>query len=89
MRQGALLRNLAHEHRDRATDRLVDIDNENLVVIPEKNSAPPTGGQDRPHLHLNHRFIHPSETVGEPIRNTSIRTARRARNFFRRALACW
>ena len=76
MRKGTFFAYLAHEHGDGAADRLIDINDENFVVIPEKNSTSPARGQDRPHLHLNHRFVHPSETVGEPIRKTSIRAAR-------------
>src|SRR6202047_1388784 len=53
-----LLGNLAHEHRDRAANGLIDINNEYLVVVSQKHRATATGWQNRAHLHFDHRFIH-------------------------------
>ena len=54
----ALLGNLAHEHRDRAAHRLIDINDEHFVVVAEKHRAPAARRQNCPHLHLDHRFVH-------------------------------
>ena len=61
VRQRPFLDRAAHEHRDRAADALVDIDDENFVVVPEENRAAAARRQDRPHLHLDHRFVHPKK----------------------------
>ena len=58
VRQGALFGNVAHEHRDRAADALIDINDEYLVVVPEENSATAARRQNRSHLHLDDRFVH-------------------------------
>jgi hypothetical protein len=59
MGEGTLFRNVAHKHGDCAAHRLVDVDDEDLVVVPEKNSAPAARRQNRPDLHLDDRLIHP------------------------------
>ena len=56
--KGPFLGDIAHEHGNRAADCLIDIDDENLVVVPNENRAPAAGWQYRAHLHLNHRFVH-------------------------------
>jgi len=58
MREGTLLGDLAHEHGNRATDGLIDINDEHFVVITDKHRTPTTCRQDRPHLHLDYRFVH-------------------------------
>src|SRR6266567_3179944 len=58
MGEWALLRDLTHEHGDRAAHRLIDINDEHLVVISDKHCAPTTCRQYCPHLHLDHRFVH-------------------------------
>jgi hypothetical protein len=63
--KGALLGNLAHEHRDRASDGLIDINNKHLVGIAQENCTPAAGRQNRTNLHLNHRLVH-TQTV--PVR---------------------
>ncbi len=88
VRQRALFCDLAHEHRDRATDRLVDINNKHLVVIPEKNSASSASGQDRPHLHLNHRFIHPEKRYARRYEKQASDPDNAREKFFRPVLAC-
>jgi len=57
--QGPFLGDIAHEHRDRAADRLVDVDDENLVVVSEEYRAAAAGRQHRPDLHLDDRLVHP------------------------------
>jgi hypothetical protein len=59
------LRNLTHEHRDRAPDCLIDIDDENFIAIADKNCAPTAGRQNRAHLHFDHRLVHPGERYPE------------------------
>ena len=56
--EGALLGNLAHEHRDRTSDGLIDINDEHLVVIAQENCASAAGRQNRTHLNLDHRLVH-------------------------------
>jgi len=73
----ALLGNLAHEHRDRAAHRLIDINDEHLVVIAEKHRTPAACRQNRPHLHFDHRFVH-ERTLSAGKRKTSgVRRIRR------------
>ena len=57
--QRALLRDIAHEHGDRAAHGLVNINDEDFVVVPEENSAPSAGRQNCADLHLDDRLIHP------------------------------
>jgi hypothetical protein len=61
MGEGTLFGDLTHEHRDRAADRLIDVNDEHLVIIPDENRAPTARRQYCPHLHLNHRFVHSRE----------------------------
>ena len=68
VRQRTLFRDVAHEHGDRAPDRLIDINDEHFVVVSEKHGAPSAGRQNRAHLHLDHRFVHPRETVSVQLR---------------------
>src|SRR5437016_14565352 len=58
MRQGSLFRNLAHEHRDRAPDRLIDVNDENFVAISDENRATATGWEYGSNMYLNDRFVH-------------------------------
>jgi hypothetical protein len=37
---------------------LIDVDDEDFVVIAEENRATAARGQDRTHLHLDHRLVH-------------------------------
>jgi hypothetical protein len=53
-----LLCDLTHEHGDRAAHRLIDVDDEYFLVIANKHGAPTACRQNRPHLHLDHRFVH-------------------------------
>src|SRR4029077_10725030 len=58
VRQRSLFRHLAHEHRDRAPDRLIDVYDENFVAIPDENRATATGWEHGANMYLNDRFIH-------------------------------
>src|SRR6476660_377544 len=58
MRQRPLFRHLAHKHRDRAPDCLIDVNDENLVAIPDENRAAAAGGEHSTNMYLNHRFVH-------------------------------
>ena len=70
VRERAFLGDLAHEHRDRAAYRLIDINDEHLVVIAEKHRTPAACRQDRPHLHFDHSFVH-EQTLSAGKRKTS------------------
>src|SRR5438477_8889145 len=61
MRQRAFLRHVAHEHRDRAPDRLIDVNDKNLLAIPNENRATATRGEHGANMHFNDRFIHRSD----------------------------
>jgi len=61
VRQRPFLRHLAHEHRDRAPDRLIDVNDENLVAIPDENRATAARGKHGANMHFNDRFIHRSD----------------------------
>src|SRR5262249_575589 len=76
MGERALFGDLAHEHRDRAADGLIDIDDEHLLVIAEKDRAPAARRQNCPHLHLDDRFVH-VQTVRVRTGNTSCAPGRR------------
>ncbi len=58
MGEGTLLGNLAHEHGNRATHCLIDINDEHFIVVTDKHRTPTTCRQNRPHLHLYYRFVH-------------------------------
>ena len=70
VRERAFLGDLAHEHRDRAAYRLIDINDEHLVVIAEKHRTPAACRQDRTHLHFDHSFVH-EQTLSAGKRKTS------------------
>jgi hypothetical protein len=57
--EGTLFRDIAHEHRDRASHRLIDVNNEDFVVVAEENRAAAARGQDRTDLDLDDRLVHP------------------------------
>src|SRR6266513_3287097 len=58
MRQWSFFRHLAHEHCDRAPDRLIDVNDENLVAISDENRATATGWEYGANMYLNDRFVH-------------------------------
>jgi len=58
MRQRSLFCHLAHEHRDRASDRLIDVNNKNFVAIPNENRAAAAGWEHSTNMYLNDRFVH-------------------------------
>ena len=66
----ALLGNLAHEHRNRAADGLIDINDEDFVVVAEEHGTPAACRQNRAHLHFDHRFVH-ERTLSAGKRKTS------------------
>jgi hypothetical protein len=83
MGEGALFGNLAHEHGNRATHRLIDVNDEHFVIVSNKYGAPATRWQNRPHLHLDYRFVHLVNGTRPGIKNK--RRARRSSyraNFF-------
>ena len=61
MRQRTFLRHLAHEHRDCAPDRLIDVNDKNLLAIPNENRATAARGEHGANMHFNDRFIHRSD----------------------------
>ena len=71
MGERALFRDIPHEHGDCAPDRLIDVNDEDFVVVSQENRAAAAGRQDRPHLHFDHRFVHPAQTVAVRSRKTS------------------
>src|SRR5438132_9522678 len=58
MGKRSLLGDLTHEHGDGAAHRLIDVDNEHLLVVAKENCAPAARRQHCPHLHLDHRLVH-------------------------------
>src|SRR5438105_602798 len=58
MRQRSFFRHLTHEHRDRAANRLIDVNDENFVAIPDENRATTTGWEHGANMYLNDRFVH-------------------------------
>src|SRR3977135_4249884 len=58
MRQRSFFGHLAHEHRDRAPDRLIDVNNKDFVAIPDKNRATAAGREHSTNMYLNDRFVH-------------------------------
>src|SRR5438270_12246078 len=58
MRQRSFFRHLTHEHRDRAANRLIDVNDENFVAIPDENRATATGWEHGANMYLNDRFVH-------------------------------
>src|SRR6266480_3639777 len=82
MRQRSLFRHLAHEHRDRAPDRLIDVNDENFVAIPDENRATAAGWEHGANMYLNDRFVHRIDGTDrrtknkllQPRRTVSLRT---------------
>src|ERR1039457_7334546 len=66
VRERALLWNVAHEHGDGASDRLIEKNNEDLVGVADKNGASPARRQNRTNLHLDHRLVHWAERYPSP-----------------------
>src|SRR5690349_6691438 len=76
--QRPLLGNVAHKHGDGAANGLIDINDEDLVIVANKNRAAAARRQDGADLHLDHRFVHPVRTLSarggktsDPVRATS------------------
>ena len=88
MGQRPLFRDIAHEHGDRAADRLIDIDNEDLVVVPEENGAPPARRQNRAHLHLDDRLVHPGNVIRRRRKTSEPRLVHQPARRFLRSTAC-
>ena len=76
-------RDVAHEHRDRAADGLIDINDENFVVVPEENRAAAARRQDCPHLHLDHRFVHRANSIRANRKNKRVRRDARSSHHVR------
>ena len=38
--------------------RLINVNDEHFIVVTDKHRAPTTCRQNRPHLHLDYRFVH-------------------------------
>src|SRR5207253_5345308 len=79
MRQRSLFRHLAHEHCDRAPDRLIDVNDENFVAIPDENCATATGWEYGANMYFNDRFVH-CVTVPMEGRKTSCSQPHRRRS---------
>jgi len=48
----------AHEHRDRRSDGLVDVDDKRLLVVPNEHRATTARRNDRSYMNFNDRFAH-------------------------------
>src|SRR5437879_10538760 len=69
VRQRSLFRHLAHEHRDRAPDRLIDVNDENFVAIPDENRATAAGWEHGANMYLNDRLIHRGDGTDGSTKN--------------------
>src|SRR5439155_18851001 len=69
MGEWPLLGNLTHEHGDRAAHCLIDINDEHLVVVSNEYCAAAARWQNRPHLHLDHRFVHRLNATRGRVKN--------------------
>src|SRR5436305_13996856 len=58
VRQRSLFRHFTHEHRDRAADRLMDVNDENFGAIPDENRATASGWEYGANMYLYDRFVH-------------------------------
>src|SRR5258707_15739941 len=76
MRQRSFFRHLAHEHRDRAPDCLIDVNNKDFVAIPDKNRATAAGGEHSTNMYLNHRFVHRVDGTDGRTKNKPLPAAR-------------
>jgi hypothetical protein len=76
MRQRSFFRHLAHEHRDRAPDRLIDVNNKDFVAIPDKNRATAAGGEHSTNMYLNDRFVHRVDGTDGRTKNKLLPAAR-------------
>src|SRR5438874_6122012 len=83
MRQRSLFRHLAHEHCDRAPDRLIDVNDENFVAIPDENCATATGWEYGANMYFNDRFVHCVTVPMEGRKTSCSQPHRRARPTFR------
>src|SRR6266581_2688225 len=89
MGEGTFLGDLTHEHGDRAAHRLIDINDEHLIVISDKHCAPTARRQYCPHLHLNHRLVHHVKGTRAGMKNKRRAfSASLMRKFLSSALAC-
>jgi hypothetical protein len=61
VRQRPFFGHFAHEHRDRASDSLIDVNDKNLVAIPNENRATAARREHGANMHFNDRFIHRSD----------------------------
>jgi hypothetical protein len=75
MRQRSLFRHLAHEHRDRAPDRLIDVNNKDFVAIPDENRATAAGGEHSTNMYLNDRFVHRVDGTDRRTKNKPLPAA--------------
>jgi hypothetical protein len=76
MRQRSFFRHLAHEHRDRAPDCLIDVNNKDFVAIPDKNRATAAGGEHSTNMYLNDRFVHRVDGTDGRTKNKLLPAAR-------------
>src|SRR5438093_10441102 len=75
MRQRSLFRHLAHKHRDRTADRLIDVNDENLIAIPDENRATATGWEYGANMYFNDRFVHRGDGTDGRTKNKLLPTA--------------
>ena len=76
MCQRSFFRHLAHEHRDRAPDCLIDVNNKDFVAIPDKNRAAAAGGEHSTNMYLNDRFVHRVDGTDGRTKNKLLPAAR-------------
>ena len=58
VRERAFLRRLTQEHADDRAHLRLDVDDENLLVIADKQRATAVGGKDSANLHRHHIVLH-------------------------------
>ena len=70
MRQRPFFGRIAQEHSDDGPHVVLDLDDEHLLVITDKNRATAVGGQDPPDLDRHNIFFH-TVSLGEERQKTS------------------
>src|ERR1700675_549949 len=85
MRQGPFLLRSPHEHGDRGTDTLIDVNDKNLLLVANENRAATACGNHSAHLHFDNRLAHTASLASRLIASRpelSVRTGNTGRSLF-------
>src|ERR1700722_18963422 len=66
MRERPFLLCPPHEHSNRRTHALIDVDHENLLFVANKNRTATAGGNHSANLHFDNGFTHTASLVSCP-----------------------